>query len=740
MFKSYKPSFHYISKSVFCALAICIMLFGLWLADSQAASGTINGSVVNVRSAPSSSANITGTLLKDAQVELLSLSGDWYQIKFASLQGFVARELITATTTAAATVVTKTTPKATTPAVTTTIGIPAPSVILNGSHLSFEVPPRIENGRTLVPLRAIFEAMGANVEWDETTRTVTARNSNTTVILPLGSTSPTVNGQINKLEVPAKIINDRTLVPLRFVGEAFGGKVDWNAQTTTITITYTAPPAPAAVTVSGAPVNLREAPLGTAALVGTAVNGETMTVLNEQDGWYQVRRGSLNAWVASWVVEAAAETIEPDPAPAEPAAPVVVEPTPPAVIIAEPTIPEAPDNTLYLARTKDASGITVTISSKTKMEPTIKESSGSIQYTFTDRPLSGLNYFEEAIGSDLLKVRTSSQDKDALISISFPANVVYRMKAAVDGKQLTFFIPNYLISIQESAYGTVGERLIISTLTPVTGTGKLDGAGKLEVTLPGLALTKDAKFSYSSALVSSMTVAGSPANSDDLLITLNTVDLYKYSFAVSGSNNDLNIILLHKVNTAPRGGIVFLDAGHGGRDTGARGSLIDEKVINLAVTLKVGALLQQKGIQVEYSRSDDSFVDLAEISNMANKTNAAISVSIHCNANTSSTPGGTETYFYAPLSNPDLFVQRDDRCRLATLLQTELVKNLQRNNRGVKESNLSVLRNSQMPSALIEMAFISNPDEQALLMSEDFQNLAATAIANAVEQYMNSSN
>jgi N-acetylmuramoyl-L-alanine amidase len=707
------------------------MLFGVWLTDSQAASGTINGSVVNVRSAPSSSSEIIGTILKDTQVEIVALSGDWYQIKFAKLQGYVARELITATTTAAATVVTKTTSKATTPAVTTTIGIPTPSVILNGSHLSFEVPPRIENGRTLVPLRAIFEAMGANVEWDETTRTVTARNSNTTVILPLGSTSPTVNGQINKLEVPAKIINDRTLVPLRFVGEAFGGKVDWNAQTTTITITYTAPPAPAAVTVTGAPVNLREAPLVTAALVGTAVNGETMTVLNEQDGWYQVRRGSLNAWVASWVVEAAAETIEPDPAPAEPVIPVVVTPAAPVQTV--------PDNTLYLTRTKDATGIAVTISSKIKMEPAIKESSGSIQYTFTDRPLSGLNYFEEAIGSDLLKVRTSSQDKDTLISISFPANVVYRMKAAVDGKQLTFFIPNYLISIQESAYGTVGERLIISTLTPVTGTGKLDGAGKLEVTLPGLALTKDAKFSYSSALVSSMTVAGSPVNSADLLITLNTIDLYKYSFATSGSNSDLNIILLNKTNSTPRGKIVFLDAGHGGRDTGARGSLADEKDINLAVTLKAGELLKQKGIQVAYSRTDDSFVDLEEISNMANKTNASISVSVHCNANTSATPGGTETYFYAPLSNPDLFVQRDDRCRLATLLQTELAKNLQRNNRGVKESNLSVLRNSQMPSALVEMAFISNPDEQALLMSEDFQNLAAAAIANAVEEYMSGS-
>src|SRR5665647_1433853 len=173
MFTSNRPSFHYITKPVLCALAICIMLFGVLLTDSQAASGTINGSVVNVRSAPSSSANITGTLLKDAQVEVLALSGDWYQIKFANLQGFVARELISTISSSS-----------------------TPSVILNGTKMQFEVDPTIENGRTLVPLRAIFEAMGASVEWNETTRTVTARRGSNTVVLPLGSTSPTVNGKV----------------------------------------------------------------------------------------------------------------------------------------------------------------------------------------------------------------------------------------------------------------------------------------------------------------------------------------------------------------------------------------------------------------------------------------------------------------------------------------------------------------------------------------------------------------
>lgn len=112
----------------------------------------------------------------------------------------------------------------------------APTVQLNGKQLSFEVPPVVDNGRTLVPVRAIFEAMGATVAWDDSIKTVTAVKGNTTIILQLGSKTPTVNGEIKTLEVPAKAINGRTMVPLRFVGESFGAQVQWNPTTQLITI------------------------------------------------------------------------------------------------------------------------------------------------------------------------------------------------------------------------------------------------------------------------------------------------------------------------------------------------------------------------------------------------------------------------------------------------------------------------------------------------------------------------
>ncbi|MEW5922341.1 MAG: copper amine oxidase N-terminal domain-containing protein, partial [Bacillota bacterium] len=112
----------------------------------------------------------------------------------------------------------------------------APRLLLDGKQLSFDVPPVTEQGRTLVPLRTIFEALGADVRWDGTTWTVTATKGQTTVRLTVGVRTAYKNGAPVNLDVPAKIVNGRTLVPLRFVSEALGAKVNWDTKTQVVTI------------------------------------------------------------------------------------------------------------------------------------------------------------------------------------------------------------------------------------------------------------------------------------------------------------------------------------------------------------------------------------------------------------------------------------------------------------------------------------------------------------------------
>ncbi len=112
----------------------------------------------------------------------------------------------------------------------------APTVLVDGIQLSFDVPPLIEDGRTLVPLRAIFEALGAEVLWDGKTQTVTALAGATQIELTIGHSTAHINNQPHAIDVPATIINGRTLVPLRFVSEALGAKVKWDGSTQTISI------------------------------------------------------------------------------------------------------------------------------------------------------------------------------------------------------------------------------------------------------------------------------------------------------------------------------------------------------------------------------------------------------------------------------------------------------------------------------------------------------------------------
>lgn len=111
------------------------------------------------------------------------------------------------------------------------------SVKLNGRKVYFDQLPVIENDRTLVPLRAIFEALDAEVLWDSETRTVSATKENRTISLTIDDVNATVNGEPEALDAPAKIINDRTMVPVRFIAQSFGADVEWDSETRTVLIT-----------------------------------------------------------------------------------------------------------------------------------------------------------------------------------------------------------------------------------------------------------------------------------------------------------------------------------------------------------------------------------------------------------------------------------------------------------------------------------------------------------------------
>ena len=114
------------------------------------------------------------------------------------------------------------------------------AVTLDGKALSFDVPPQIINDRTMVPLRAIFEALGASVDWNQETKTVTSTKGDTTIKLTIDSNTMYVNGNTVTLDTPACVVNDRTFVPVRAISEAYKTTVDWNGDTKTVIISSNA--------------------------------------------------------------------------------------------------------------------------------------------------------------------------------------------------------------------------------------------------------------------------------------------------------------------------------------------------------------------------------------------------------------------------------------------------------------------------------------------------------------------
>lgn len=224
---------------------------------------------------------------------------------------------------------------------------------------------------------------------------------------------------------------------------------------------------------------------------------------------------------------------------------------------------------------------------------------------------------------------------------------------------------------------------------------------------------------------------------------------------------------------------VTVDAGHGGKDTGAPGKKSVEKNIALAIALKLGHYIesQMEDVNVYYTRKTDVFIPLYERAQIANRNKSDLFISIHVNANKKSSPTGTSTYvmgFSRSAENLDLVMQENKAILLEQDYQTKyagfdptspesyiIFNNVQNNNLtqsleiaaavqdklrsfsqrkdiGVHQGNLVVLWGCAKPSILVETGFISNPQEEEFLMTDDGQDLIANGIFKAFKDYKES--
>lgn len=191
---------------------------------------------------------------------------------------------------------------------------------------------------------------------------------------------------------------------------------------------------------------------------------------------------------------------------------------------------------------------------------------------------------------------------------------------------------------------------------------------------------------------------------------------------------------------ALRGKKIVIDPGHGGPDTGAIGpSYIFEKDINLAIALYLNDILTEAGATVCMTRKTDACIasnysetaDLEARVDIANKDKPDLFISIHNNANSNPETKGTSIYYSN--QNPN----KAESAKLAKVIINTITRTVNIENKGVREANFYVLRNTAMPSVLIEAAYLSNSYEEARLQNPVFQKNIATAVFHSLYEYFN---
>lgn len=551
-------------------------------------------------------------------------------------------------------------------------------VLVDNQEIYFDVPPAIENGRALVPLRAIGEALGALVTWEERSKTVIMAKGNITIKLIIGNNIAYKNTEKVILDAPAKIIRDRTIVPLRFVSEALGAKVRWDSASRLININIPAEEERLGgkLIVEGDLVNIRSGPGISHDILTQVSRGTRLPALDRNADWYQVQLpGGKMGWIVSWYVKE-------DAAPS-PASPEIPEKTGDENKKAGSEEQKESDNGQAgqtKATTKDNNGTTP-----------LGVSIGNEENKRTE-PDKQDNNKQTAI----IKVTVNQENEVTMVKITSDQKIIYKI--------FRLRAPDRLV-------------MDIYNVSPAD--------------LP-------ASQNINSKAISTLRIGWFSRDPDitRLVFDLKEQALYKVETSLQQDKITLDIFIPNIKDTL-KGKIIVLDPGHGGVDPGAIGQTLGlkEKDVNLEVARRAARLLNSYSAKVILTRSGDEYIDLGERTQKANSMHADLFISIHMNANSSTQLKGTSTYY--TLRSKD--AERLTKSRqLAGHIQNALLSTLQLDDKSIRQADFVVLRETTMPAVLIEAAFLSNPEEEKLMATEQFWENVAQAIVQGIGNYLSS--
>ncbi len=633
-------------------------------------------------------------------------------------------------------------------------------ILFNGQALESDVPPILYESRTLVPIRFIAEKLNAEIEWIQETKEAKIKALGKEIVLKIDSSDVIINGQKKKLpyDVPAKLVNNaRTMIPLRFVMEELGCDIYWNPETWT------------------AEINIREQeivdiiiddstylPRITVETTGVVVyNAVEIKELNKLV--IDIPCSKLNIKDEEKIDSRMLVNMDVDKFPVQRirASQFQIDPYVTRVVLDLDNITDYKIKYLdegngfeivfinritdiSLENDNDEEKIVIHNSGKAKYSTFILENPNRIVVDLMSSYYEGdkYKYNLETDFVDAVRIAQFEPSGDynknenivrIVLDIKDTAYIPNLVTKNEDGNLALYLKENNLRSIDYKNEDIEKASLSINTLE------KADCEVSYNENIKSMEIrfNKDkinlsnGMLSINDDIVSNITIK---EDKEDKIIMLQFRLDVIYDIEANEEKNQFNISIESKRRKHLKK-LIIIDAGHGGKDPGTTGvtSKVKEKDLNLLVAKKLDEKLRENGFETLLIRSEDMYIGLYERAEIANKSDGDAFISIHFNANTNPDISGIET-IYCPSYESE--VKNEDNYPFAKTLHDELLKKLEREDRGIKRKpQIVVTRETKMVAALLELGYLSNLEEEEMIVNHDYIDKAIEAITNGLIKY-----
>lgn len=619
-------------------------------------------------------------------------------------------------------------------------------LVVNGSRLdNLSMPPVILDSNTLIPAREVFEPLGAVVDWNNDAREVYISYRNDLVILQIDNKYANVNGQKIEMRIPPKIINDKTMIPVRFAAEAIGLNVGWDNGSRVVS-----------VSANGSADSLN-APPDTPQNNSSVTNIYSVTAPTEADSKFRIHADNPIGKLETFVLADNRLVIDVYNAQMTTGESVisVTHPFVTAVRMAQNQVePEIITRVVF------------DLTTGTEAAVNLSEDKKSVVVSFEETTINNIDFYSDG-ADDYLRIEADAPITPNVYVMEEPKRLVIDIPLSkLNTIEKSFGRGRFVREVRYSQFEQSTVRVVLEADSEISyKTSANEKAFEIKVSEPTyrninynrenrqLVLNKAAGVDFSrltqeeqllnnryiinlGADLEGLYGYGDIASGDNYFeaITLQTTagntqlifnEKQILAYTTYEDENCLYISFMKPREKYSR--IIVLDAGHGGKDQGATGNGLIEKDLTLDIIMKTKALLEQNGsFKVYTTRDTDVYPTLDERPAIANQV-GDVFISVHINSSgTNLKANGTEVYYLKDGGNGLT------SAILAETLQRNLVKELSSFDRKTKTADFKILRQSEIPSSLIEIGFISNYEEALKMSSDEYRQKAALAIYNSV--------